>query len=368
MMFSTNAPDVVLGALYTAFSTDAVTLPGDGRVLFLRARDGGQPRALRRSAWVCEQTFKPYADALVRGGLNVVDPLLDEATADSQYALVVVLPPRQRDEARALFARAVRHVAPGGIVLASVMNAEGARSSETDLVRLTGATQSLSKHKCRVFWTAPLTTQVDQDLQAEWAQLDALQAIVDGHFVSRPGLFAWNRIDPASVLLAAHLPPTLAGKIADLGAGYGYLAAEILRRCAQVTALDLYEAEARALEPARINIAKAISECVDMVTTNVIWHDVCVGLPKRYDAIVSNPPFHLGRADRPELGRAFINVAADALLPGGRFWLVANRHLAYETTLAARFAMVRTVIVQDGFKVIEASDPIEQKSTIWANK
>ena len=368
MMFSTNAPDVVLDALYTAFSTDAVMLPDDGRVLFLRARDGGQLRALRRSAWVCEQTFKPYADALARGGLNVLEPLRDEKTADSQYKLVVVLPPRQRDEARALFARAVRQAAPGGIVLASVTNAEGARSSETDLARLTGATQSLSKHKCRVFWTAPLTTQVDQSLLEEWSTLDAPQAIADGRFVSRPGLFAWNRIDPASALLAAQLPLTLAGKVADLGAGYGYLAAEIFRRCAQVTALDLYEAEARALEPARINIARAISERVGHVATDVIWHDVSVGLPKRYDVIVSNPPFHLGRADRPELGRAFINVAADALSPGGRFWLVANRHLAYETTLAARFAIVRTVIVQDGFKVIEASDPVEQKSTIWANK
>jgi 16S rRNA (guanine1207-N2)-methyltransferase len=367
-MFSANAPDAVLDALYTAFSTKAITLPADGRVLFLRARDGGQLRALRRSAWVCEQTFKPFADALTRGGLNVRDPLLNDTTADSQYALVVVLPPRQRDEARALFARAVRHAAPGGIVLASVTNAEGARSSETDLARLTAATQSLSKHKCRVFWTAPLTNQVDQDLLAEWSQLDAPQAIAEGRFVSRPGLFAWNRIDPASALLAAHLPPTLAGKAADLGAGYGYLAAEILRRCAQVTTLDLYEAEARALEPARINLAKAVAARGTQIVTDILWHDVSVGLPKRYDTIVSNPPFHLGRADRPELGRAFINVAAEALSPSGSFWLVANRHLAYETTLAARFATVRTVVVQDGFKVIEASHPIAQKATIWAHK
>ena len=48
-------------------------------------------------------------------------------------------------------------------------------------------------------------------------------------------------------LLARHLPAGLAGLAADLGAGWGYLSAELLARCPGITALDLYEAEARAL-------------------------------------------------------------------------------------------------------------------------
>ncbi len=43
-------------------------------------------------------------------------------------------------------------------------------------------------------------------------------------FLSRPGVFAWDRIDPASALLAEHLPADLAGRAADLGAGYGFVA------------------------------------------------------------------------------------------------------------------------------------------------
>jgi 16S rRNA (guanine1207-N2)-methyltransferase len=79
------------------------------------------------------------------------------------------------------------------------------------------------------------------------------------------------------------------------------------------------------------------------------------GLPQRYDAIVSNPPFHQGRADLPELGRAFITSAADALQPDGRLLLVANRHLPYEAVLGQRFREVRTLVTQEGFKVIEAT-------------
>ncbi|EQD58468.1 Methyltransferase small domain protein, partial [mine drainage metagenome] len=76
-----------------------------------------------------------------------------------------------------------------------------------------------------------------------------------------------------------------------------------------ITELDLYEADARALEPARINLARIAHPA----RVALHWHDVSRGLPRRYDAIISNPPFHIDRADRPELGRAFIAAAAAAL-------------------------------------------------------
>jgi 16S rRNA (guanine1207-N2)-methyltransferase len=264
-----------------------------------------------------------------------------------------VLPPRQRDEARALFARALLHTAPGGTVLASMPNAEGAKSGEADLARLAGAVQHQSKHKSRVFWSTPNATGIDQTSLAEWLALDAPRTIVDG-YVSRPGLFAWDRVDRASALLAAHLPSDLRGRVADLGAGYGYLASQIVARCPNVSTIDLYEADARALEPARLNLARAQHECGRELAVAVHWHDVTRGLPQRYDAIVSNPPFHQGRADLPELGRAFIVSAAEALLPNGRLLIVANRHLPYEAILAASFRDVRTLATQEGFKVIEA--------------
>ena len=59
--------------------------------------------------------------------------------------------------------------------------------------------------------------------------------------------------------------------------------------------LDLFEAEARALDCARANLADA------RVPVALHWHDVAGGLPGRYDVVVSNPPFHQSRADDPSL-------------------------------------------------------------------
>lgn len=343
-----STPDAVLDALFLPVSDGSVRLPADGRVLFLRARHGYRLREVAQPGWLCEQSFKPFADALMRDGFIVGD-----ATPDARFSLVLVLPPRQREEARALFARAARHAEGGGVVLACVPNAEGAKSAQADLSALLGSVSHLSKHKCRVFWGVSEMPAGDSSLRDAWLAFDTPQDNAAG-FLSRPGLFAWDRADTASALLAAHLPNDLRGHIADFGAGYGYLAAQIVERCPHVTAIDLYEAEARALEPARLNMERAVRESGRTLSFDVHWHDVTTGIDRRYDAIVSNPPFHQGRADLPELGRAFIARAANALVSPGRLWLVANRHLPYEATLAAHFEHVDTVVTQDGFKVIEA--------------
>jgi len=342
-------PDAALDALFVPFHTGELHLPANGRVLFLHARAGVALREMASKSWLCEQSFLPFADELGRNGFTV-----GELAEGETFPLVLLLPPRQREEARALFAHALHHLAPGGTVVASMPNTEGAKSGQADLAKLAGVVQHVSKHKCRVFWSTPKASDIDQALLDEWRALDAPRETRDG-YISRPGLFAWDRIDRASALLAIHLPNDLRGRVADLGAGYGYLSAQVIARCHGVTAIDLYEAEARALEPARINLDHACKASGRDWKAAVHWHDVTRGLPQTYDVIVSNPPFHQGRADLPALGQAFIISAADALLPDGRLWLVANRHLPYEALLVKRFRDVRTVTVQDGFKVIEAS-------------
>ena len=277
----------------------------------------------------------------------------EDALPVAKFPLVLVLPPRQREEARALLAKACAAVAPGGIVIASVANDEGAKSREADLKQLAGTVATLSKHHCRVFWARP-DAVFDAVLLAQWAKADAPRIrksadVPDGEFRTRPGVFAWDRIDAASKMLAEALPHDLRGRVADFGAGWGYLSLQVLARCPQVTSLDLYEADARALALADDNLADAGKP------VHCHWHDVTCGVAERFDAIVCNPPFHaLGRGDRPDIGRAFIAAAANALRQGGQLWLVANRHLPYEQALDDGFVQVDTIAQSGGFKIVHA--------------
>ncbi|MBH0238076.1 class I SAM-dependent methyltransferase [Methylobrevis albus] len=337
--------DPALSSLFVPFEDGSLTLPEAGGTLFLRARAGNGFAREHAAQISCVQSFKPDADALLHEGFTV----LPAPQAGGTWPLVLVLPPRQRDEARALFAEAIRAATPGGLVVAAVTNAEGARTAEADLGQLSPISGSVSKHKSRVFWT-----RIDPD-GLDTARLDAAierdqpREVVPG-FRSRPGLFAFDHVDTGSALLAAALPADLSGRGADLGAGWGYLAAAVLAQAPGVAVLDLYEAEARALDLARANLADVAG------TLGFHWLDVTRGLPSSgYDFIVMNPPFHERREDRADIGQAFIRAAAAALRPGGRLYMVANRHLPYEATLTEAFAAIKPLADASGYKVIEAT-------------
>ncbi len=341
-----NSPysDPVLDSLLLPLTSGAITTPIKSRTLFLRARPGAGLRCFRPEQLVCEQSFKPEADRLRSAGFT------QDAASGEHFGLVLVLPPRSRDEARILFAQALQRVRSDGAVVACAANNQGARSLSDDLESLAGPLSSLSKHKCRVFWTTTPHSSLNANLMAEWLGLDAPYPLTDSSMLTRAGVFSAGTIDTASQLLIDVLPRDLKGRAADLGAGCGYLSQALIRRNPGIISVNLYEAEQRALDVARINLAPYTGS----INIGFHWHDVCTGLPAHHDVIVMNPPFHQGRADTPDLGRAFIVAAARALVPGGQLWLVANRHLPYESVLAEHFAQVTRVCEQDGFKVIAA--------------
>ena len=104
---------------------------------------------------------------------------------------------------------------------------------------------------------------------------------------SQPGVFAWDRIDAGSLLLA-QTAPALKGAGADLGCGYGALATVVLKSPA-VTSLRLIDLDRRAIAAARKNVTdpRATFEWADARTLDDVGE---------LNFIVSNPPFHDGGA------------------------------------------------------------------------
>jgi 16S rRNA (guanine1207-N2)-methyltransferase len=315
------------------------------RIAFLHARPHDALRDLRERL-SCEQSWKPVADELLAAGFAIVDGLLEEW---GEFDLVLLLPGRQREQTLFDLAHGMKLLRPNGVLIASLPNNWGASRYEKHLADLAGKIETVSKFHCRAFW-ARRTGEVDRGLLEEWFEFGTLRPVAgERRFISCPGLFSWDRIDRGSQLLVDHLPADISGRAADLGAGWGFLADFLLRERPSIKTLDLYEADARALDAARANLA-SISTATSV---GFHWHDVAKGLgDESYDCIVLNPPFHAGRAADPLVGHRFTAAAVNALRPDGQLWMVANQNLPYERFLAQELPGARLVIQKNGFKIL----------------
>lgn len=318
-----------------ALETGALDLPAAGRIAVYRPRAGDDLSALPRERLVVLTGFKPDHDHFAARC---------SVTPETPYAAAIVCLPRSREAARALIAQAAAEVASGGWVAVDGQKTDGIDTALKDLRARVDLSDSLSKAhgKLASFRAGP-------DL-SDWL---AKPVKVDG-FQTLPGVFSSDGPDRGSVLLAGALPAKLSGKVADLGAGWGYLAAEILKRPG-VKRLDLVEAEADALACARVNITDP--------RARFHWADATTWRPETLlDAVVMNPPFHTGREADPGLGAAFIRAARRMLAPDGSLWMVANRHLPYDAVLSDSFLFHEEVAGDGAFRVIHATKPRRAKS------
>ena len=332
------APD----RLALAFETGALTLPEAGAVVVLRAGPSRFLTLVPGDRLRCVQSFRPAFDALEAGGFSV------STEAEGPAAMAVVVLTRSRAESLGNVARALGLLEPGGTLVVTGGKGEGVDGVARQVAAALPVAGTYVKAHGRVFWLArpaALPPEV-----AAWAAEAAPRRNADG-FVTAPGMFSPDHADPGSRRLAALLPGRLAGRVADLGAGWGWLADAALAACPAIAELDLFEAEALALDAARRNVADP--------RARFHWTDVArLGPgPVRYDAVIANPPFHQGRAAEPALGAAFIAAAARILKPGGRLLLVANRQLPYEAPLAAAFRQVDRLAEDGAYKVLLAERP-----------
>jgi len=318
--------------LTLAIDAGSVRLPDSGDIAVFRPTAMNDLSSLPKGRVRIIQGFYPDHALFVAQGFNV------SVVADQNYAAAIVFLPRSKAQSHALIARALS-LTNGGPVIVDGQKTDGIDSILKGCRALGGDVSGVySKAHGKMFtvsggefsgWLTPGPSKTK-----------------DG-FVTQPGVFSADGIDRGSAALVAALPGDLRGKIADLGAGWGYLAHHILKS-QKVAECHLIEAEHSALACARLNISDT--------RARYHWADArnfdAVG---EFDHIVVNPPFHTGRAPDPDIGRAFIAASGRLLSRRGVVWLVANRHLPYEQVLSSTFSQVEQVAGDASFKVFRAT-------------
>ncbi|RLQ87006.1 class I SAM-dependent methyltransferase [Notoacmeibacter ruber] len=329
------------------FQRDEVESPASEGALVL----GGPgsltlPDEIGRSSTTVVQGFRPAFNAWVSRNFTTI-PEISRLDKEDRFGIVIVCLSRHRRWNEIMLADAAKRCAEGGVVIAAGSKSDGAGAIRKMLSEmLESELSSLPKHHGMVMWF-----RVDEQARvALKAMGERPPTRASEKFVTAPGGFSANRIDDGSLLLVEHLPLDLSGSLADFCAGWGYLAVEAAKRCEGLSSLDLFEADWSSLEAARSNLRSADRPA------EFHWLDLAnERVEGRFDVIVMNPPFHIGRAAEPAIGATLIERASSALKPSGQLFLVANRQLPYETVLDRFFARNSILAETKSYKVFQAS-------------
>ncbi|MFT4715464.1 MAG: 16S rRNA (guanine1207-N2)-methyltransferase, partial [Paracoccaceae bacterium] len=254
---------------------------------------------------------------------------------------------RSKSETLGLIALAFAQSQPGGIVVVDGVKTDGIESVLKQCKGIFAVENTVAKSHGKLFWMIRPDTLPAQSQAWQKALVPVLNG--DG-FWTAAGMFSSEQIDKGSALLAGHLDDRIKGAVADLGAGWGWLAAQAIKSD-NLKTIDLFEAEKTALDAAKLNVADPRAQ--------FHWSNVStLADAGQYDTVICNPPFHQGRAAEPAIGIEFIRKAAQILKPNGSLWLVANRQLPYEAALEQNFSHWKLLEQTNVFKAIHAVKPL----------
>lgn len=272
---------------------------------------------------------------------------LEETAPASLDRMIMVAPPGTL-ERRYVLALSMRALKAGAPFLVMAPKAKGGGRIAAELESFGCNVCATSRRHHRIVETVrPMTFSAEVQARLDVAIAEGEPCFAEAIASwSQPGIFSWDRIDPGTALLSSALPAP-AGRGADFGCGLGIVARTVLAH-PTVTHLDLVDIDRRAIAAAHRNVTDA--------RVSFHWADLrrFSGLSE-LDFVVMNPPFHDGGAEDCTLGEAFIRRAHAALRGGGALWLVANRHLPYESILASAFSRSVLRAEASGFKVYEAT-------------
>lgn len=258
--------------------------------------------------------------------------------------------PKAKDELEMTLHGAVASLSPGGVLLVYGANDEGARSAGRPIESLLGAVRTVRRmRRCRV-----LRAERRDDVSglrprlADWRETFLLTlAGEERAWVSYPGVFAHGRLDRGTALLLEHLPAVPEGaRVLDFGCGSGVLGAAVRARRPSAR-IDLLDADAVALEAARENVPDG----------RLVLARTSGAAEGPYDAIVSNPPYHAGKAETLGVVEELVHRAPSRLARDGVLALVVQRRLPLEEELCRRFRSVSSPSADSTYAVWVARKP-----------
>ncbi|GGK85487.1 methyltransferase [Amphritea balenae] len=253
--------------------------------------------------------------------------------------------------------QAIRILKPGGQLCISGLKNEGIKTYLDKAKKLFAGQMEMVKADKNT-WMGILSSPgaADTELLEDQHYTELREVANDDNYsyISKPGVYGWNKIDKGSAYLIEELNlflerlPNAPESILDLGCGYGYLSLNCASLGGKITATD--------------NNAAAVRLCQENfdrqgIEAEVIAADCGDGIQGKFPLIICNPPFHQGFSTQGDLTDRFLNTARRRLQANGVACFVVNLHIPLERKALNMFDSIETVAANGSFKLVLLAQP-----------
>ena len=282
---------------------------------------------------------------------------------DPRADCVAIRIPQERLALLQLLADAFNSLKVGGHCYVAGATNEGIKTAARTIEKLFGNARVLARDSSHRVISA--VKRSDTPASAEgldspflesgaFNEVDAMLRGKEYKLYSRPGVFSWDHIDEATTILADVMQVQAGDSVLDIGCGCGALGI-VAASVSGHGRLCMVDADVEA-----VRSATRSAEASGVANYRALTSDVAAAvLDERFDVVVTNPPFHVGKATDLSVPNQFIHDAWEVLVHGGRLFLVANRTLPYEQAMKHRFGNVANLHDGPRFKVLTATREID---------
>jgi 16S rRNA (guanine1207-N2)-methyltransferase len=345
--------------------TDNVTVTSKSRLLYFNCGHGAGVVSLARQArhkefWLYETNYlalemtKKTLEINQVGDVFISDEI--ELLEDQKQTFddIIIDLPKGRSLAQSWLLKAYDALRVGGRLYLAGSKSEGIQAVIKDAEELLGIPAILGYKKGNRI--VRYVKNIPAHKLPVWAQRPGIAPntwhemgiTIKNHSLklySLPGIFSYDRLDPGTQILLSAVDIQIGAQFLDLGCGYGIIG--LIAGLSGAAPVDLVDVNLLAVAATRKNI---ISNGIKSAA--VLPSDVLQSVSDhQFDQILTNPPFHSGKAVDYQMSHAFIEQSWRHLKPGGEFNLVANQFIRYDNLMKPLFRQITVLAESNGYRV-----------------
>lgn len=269
----------------------------------------------------------------------------EQYKTEQLHDLVIIYFPKSKKEYQFLLAMLAPTLAENAVILVVGENKGGVKSAlklSADYV-LNSSKIDSARH-CILFEIIFNNNAPKFNLETWYDKFSLTIDNTEIQVASLPGVFSSGELDNGTRLLLENLPNNISGKVLDFGCGAGIIGC-FVKKTSPNTEVEMLDVNALAIASANKTLQ------LNNLSAKVYPSDGLSKVNSKYNAVLSNPPFHQGIKTNYQATEQFLKNIKKHLLKNATLTIVANNFLKYAPIIKAEISKPELLANQKGFAI-----------------